>query len=69
MVLFLCIYEQVCNSLQTNSKGEGKNKKKDLVELVHQEKKGGKEGDRKREVIRKEIKSHFLLLIIPKNFI
>ena len=40
----------------------------DLVELVRRGKKKGKEGDRKREVIRKEIKSPFLLLIIPKNY-
>ena len=39
IIFFPCICEQVCNSLQTNSKGEGKNRNEDLVELVRQEKK------------------------------
>ena len=39
MILFLCIYELVCNSLQTDLKGEGKNRKKDQAELVRREKK------------------------------
>ena len=58
IILFLYICEQVCNSLQTYSKGEGKNRKEDLEELVSREKKG-KEGDRKREVIRKGKKKSF----------
>ena len=37
--LFPCICEQVCNSLKTYSKGEGKNKKEDLAELVRRKKK------------------------------
>ena len=34
IILFLCIYKQFCNSLQSDSKGEGENKKEDLAELV-----------------------------------